>query len=124
MKEKQFTRILYVLLFYHDNVISAINCTQAPFEIPNNGLAVVNWTETEGNPRPYATLIKYEENHFTNLQSSTKYKMLIYFYRSIKCCLFHIKAVGKNKTWGEKRGFIILFPIENFRLTLMFFPIL
>ncbi len=41
-------------------VFSAINCTDPPFEVESNGLAIRNWTEEEGNPRPYATKIVYE----------------------------------------------------------------
>lgn len=39
--------------------ISAINCTEPPFEVPNNALGAMNWTEVKGNPRPYSTVIKY-----------------------------------------------------------------
>ena len=37
----------------------AINCTDAPFAVEANGLALMNWNETAGNPRPYATEITY-----------------------------------------------------------------
>ena len=40
--------------------LSAINCTDPPIDIESNGLAFRNWTEEEGNPRPYATKIVYQ----------------------------------------------------------------
>ena len=37
----------------------AINCT-APFILPSNWPAKMNWNETVGKPRPYNTIIVYE----------------------------------------------------------------
>ena len=43
-----------------ENVIlfSAVNCTAPPVQVDSTGLAVMNWTEETGNPRPYNTFIQ------------------------------------------------------------------
>ena len=38
--------------------IVAINCTEAPFQVDASGLSLMNWTEEEGNARPYNTHIE------------------------------------------------------------------
>ena len=40
-------------------IISAINCTEPPFQVRNNDMGKYNWTETGEDPRPYATAIEY-----------------------------------------------------------------
>lgn len=37
----------------------AINCT-APYIIPKNGKATMNWTEVNGMSRPYGSIIEYQ----------------------------------------------------------------
>ena len=53
---------VYLKIEIHRNLLRfflAINCTDPPVDVDATGLALRNWTEVEGNPRPYATEILY-----------------------------------------------------------------
>ena len=39
--------------------ILAINCTEPPFFVKETAIRRMNWTEVQGNPRPYATVVEY-----------------------------------------------------------------
>lgn len=47
------------MILFNKCHFSAINCTEPPFNVPNNAVGAMNWTEVLGNPRPYSTIIEY-----------------------------------------------------------------